>query len=53
VIRYGYEWPELVRVVVAIGLAFAFALISWFGLEKPLQQYRSRLHAPARQRVAA
>jgi peptidoglycan/LPS O-acetylase OafA/YrhL len=53
VIRYGWEWPEGVRVVVAIGLAFGFALVSWYGLEQPLQRYRSKLHAPARQPVAA
>jgi len=47
VARYGSDWPELVRVLVAVPLAVGMTLISWFCLEKPLLQLKARFRPQA------
>ena len=46
VARYGGTWNEVVRAAVGLALAAAFTLLSWYGLERPLQPVRGRLQAP-------
>ena len=47
--RYGSHLNDVERVVVALGLTFAFTLASWFLLERPALAWKTRLE---RKRVA-
>ena len=51
VARYGSDWPEPVRVLVAVPAAVGATLVSWWFLEKPLQSFRVRF-PPAAPRAA-
>lgn len=52
VARYGSDWPEGLRVLVAVPLAVAATLVSWFLVEKRFLALGTRFRSPAKAAAA-
>jgi peptidoglycan/LPS O-acetylase OafA/YrhL len=46
--RYGHDWSDVTRVVVATSVSLMLTTLSWFLLERPVLRWKDRLEARSR-----